>query len=68
MAQLDWNTLVVMATVFATGGTGALWLSSQFRRVEKIIYEEIDRHKREDQAQFSNHGDRILKLEMKNNG
>lgn len=41
------------------------WLTSKFRFLEGIIYREMDKHRREDDALFKNQGTRIQKLELK---
>jgi hypothetical protein len=54
-----WTTSIVSMT---------LWLSSKFRSLERMIYIEMDKHRREDDDKFQKHGDRIIRLELKNYG
>lgn len=68
MTQLDWNTLSVMATIFSVGGMSAFWIESRFRRVEKIIYEEIERHRKSTDSTNADHARRIQRLELKEFG
>ena len=68
MNQVDWNTLAILGTIASAAGMSALWLSAQFRRLEKTFYAEMDKHRREGNVQFDDHGKRIQRLEIKNFG
>lgn len=50
-----------------TGSVIALvvWLTGKFRYLEKAIYREMDKHRREDDHQFNAHTTRIQRLEIK---
>ena len=68
MTPADWNTLAIMGTVASAAGLSMLWLSAQFRRLERLIYIEMDKHRRDDDVQFDDHGRRIQRLELKSFG
>lgn len=42
-----------------------LWLTGKFRSLEKALYREMDKHRREDDRQFGNHAVKIQRLEIK---
>jgi len=65
MTPGDWNTLTIMGTIAATASGGGIWLTSQFRRIEKTIYREMDKHRREDDARFHDQGVRLQRVELK---
>lgn len=68
MTQVDWNTLVIMGTIASAAGLSMLWLQTQFRRLEKNFYAELERHRIKNDGTFQDHRDRIQKLELKNFG
>lgn len=69
MGQPDWNTLTIMATVAGVAGGSMLWLSAQFRRVERLFYKEIkaleDELKRDYGEVIEDHKERLMRLELK---
>lgn len=58
---------IIGALITWTGSVVSLvmWLTGRFRTLEKIIYQEMDRHRREDDVQFRAHGTKIQRLELK---
>ncbi len=48
--------------------SGMVWLNGKFRDIESTVYREINKHKDEDDRKFQNHGDRIIRLELRRNG
>ncbi len=46
----------------------ASWLSGKFRDLERLVYREMDKHRREDDRQFHRHGVKIQRLELKTFG
>lgn len=64
MSPLDWSTLTILGAVAGVAGAGVLWLESRFRQLEKTIYREMDKHRREDDKQFDDQGRRIQRLEL----
>lgn len=68
MSPLDWNTLTILGAVGGCAGAGVLWLESRFRRLEKTLYREMDKHRREDDAQFKDHSTRIQRVELQTFG
>lgn len=44
---------------------GVIWLTGKFRALEKIIYREMDKHRKEDDVHFYAHGTRLQRLEIK---
>lgn len=45
-----------------------IWLTGKFRTLEKIIYREMDKHRREDDEHFRDHETRVMRLEIKTFG
>ena len=45
-----------------------IWLTGKFRAIEKVIYHEMDKHRREDDRQFGEHATKIQRLELKTFG
>lgn len=41
-----------------------IWLTSKFRYLEKTIYREMDKHRRDDDAMFRYQGTKIQRLEI----
>lgn len=42
-----------------------LWLTGKFRFLEKALYREMDKHRREDDVMFARHTGKIQRLEIK---
>lgn len=42
-----------------------MWLTGKFRDLEKALYREMEKHRREDDAQFDEHKTKIMRLEIK---
>lgn len=61
---------ILGAIVTWTGTVVALvlWLTGKFRDLEKSFYREMDLHRREDNTLFSDHGNRLQRLELKEFG
>lgn len=60
--------LAIVGSVLTwTGSIIALviWLTTKFRDLEKLVYREGDKHRREDAVQFKLHGTKIQRLELK---
>lgn len=55
-AVITWTASVISLVV---------WLTGKFRYLEKTIYREMDKHRREDDNQFRSQGTRIQRLEIK---
>lgn len=55
-AIITWTTTVVAMV---------LWLNGKFQYLEKTIYREMEKHRREDDAQFRAIGTRIQRMELK---
>lgn len=47
---------------------GIIWLSAKFRGLEKTIYREMDKLRRESNTRFYSHDTRIQRLEIKTFG
>lgn len=43
----------------------AAWLGEKFRVLERTIYREMDKHRREDDRQFNQQGTKLQRLELK---
>ena len=58
---------IVGAIITWTGSVVSLvvWLTGRFRSIEKVIYHEMDKHRREDDRQFNEHATKIQRLELK---
>lgn len=66
----DQATLVLAIIGSVTTWTASIiwlmiWLTGKFRNLEKAFYREMDKHRREDNAQFRDHGTKIMRLEIK---
>lgn len=60
--------LAIVGSVLTwTGSIIALviWLTGKFRELEKLVYREGDKHRREDDIRFRLHGTKIQRLELK---
>ena len=68
MNPIDSQTLVLMGTIFSIAVTSALWLESRFRKLERLIYVEMDKHRREDDEKFDRLGVKVQRLELKEFG
>ena len=68
MNPIDSQTLILMGTIFSIAVTSALWLESRFRRLERLIYIEMDKHRREDDEKFDRLGVKVQRLELKEFG
>lgn len=68
VTPLDWNTFVIITSVAGFSAGGAWWLSREFSKVRKMIHEEMKSHRLEDDRQFSDHLERIMRLEYKTEG
>lgn len=55
-AVITWTASVISLVV---------WLTGKFRSLEKVIYREMDKHRREDDDQFKIQGTKIQRLEIK---
>lgn len=66
--MLDLQTLAIMGTIAGAAITSALWLSSRLNAIERLVYKEMDKHSRDDNARFDEHGRRIQRLELKEFG
>lgn len=58
-AIVTWTTSVILLV---------LWLTGKFRGLEKALYREMDKHRREDDRMFDGHQTRIQRLELKTFG
>lgn len=61
-------TLAIIGALMTwTGSVIALvmWLTGKFRSLERTIYHEMDKHRREDDRQFGSQGTRIQRLEIR---
>lgn len=60
---------MILAAVAGAAGGGMLWLSAQFRRVERLIYKEIKsletELKRDYDEEIEDHRERLMRLELK---
>ncbi len=64
-------TLAIIGAVITwTGSVIALviWLTGKFSSMESVFYGEMDKHRREDDRQFSIHATKIQRLELKSFG
>lgn len=64
MTPGDWNTLVLMGTIFSVGGISALWLAAQFSGIRKVIYSEMAKHSKEDDTRFEKMALQLQRLEL----
>lgn len=64
-ATLIVTIILAMITWTATVASLVLWLTSKFRALEKALYREMDKHRREDDRQFNVHATRIQRLELR---
>lgn len=55
-AVITWTTSIVLLV---------LWLTNKFRSLEKALYREMDKHRREDDVQFNGHSRKLQRLEIK---
>lgn len=55
-AVIVWTTSII---------GGIIWLTGKFRGLERALYRETDKHRRENDALFTNHLVRIQRLEIK---
>lgn len=65
MTPLTWDTMAIIGTVASASGFGVLWLTSQFRRIERIIYREMEQHRRVNDARHQDVLRRVQRLELK---
>lgn len=58
-ALAGWTASVVAAV---------LWLNSKFRALELMFYREMNKERRANMILFQEHNDRLLRLELKQDG
>lgn len=65
--SLELMVIIIGALITWTGSVISLviWLTSKFRYLEQTIYREMDKHRREDDKQFDDHGRKIQRLELR---
>ena len=66
------NIIIAIAglgfTIVCTAVASGFWFAWQFRRLEKVFYREMDKHRDEDDTMFKAHDLKIQRLELKTFG
>ena len=63
--MLEGGILTIVGSVATGTACIVLYLEARFRRVESIVYREMQIHRREDDAQFGKIGTRLQRVELK---